>query len=98
VQLITEEEVFIVVSDKPLFVNLYSGVRLNFKGKSAGCYDLWKHTAYSQCNNPVRYICTSGHSTLRSIQLQEKIHDDQVKVLQKAKLHLRGRCAISWRI
>ena len=33
-QLIAEEEVFIVVSDKPLFVNLYSGVRLNFKDKS----------------------------------------------------------------
>jgi len=23
------------------------GVKLNFKGKSAGCYDLWKHTTYS---------------------------------------------------
>jgi len=30
--------------------------------------------------------------------LQEKIHDDQVTVLQKVKLHLRGRRAISWRI
>jgi len=48
------------------------GVKLNFKGKSAGCYDLWKHTTYSWCNNPVRYNCTSSHSILRSIQLLKR--------------------------
>jgi len=47
--------------------------KVQFQRKvSAGCYDLWKHTTYSRCNNPVRYITTSSHSTLRSIQLQER--------------------------
>jgi len=32
---------------------------------SAGCYDMRKHTTYSWCNSPVRYICTGVYSTLR---------------------------------
>ena len=87
-----------IVSDKPLFVKLCSGVRVNFKGKSPLAAMTCESTQPTRCNSPVRYICTSGHSTLRSIQLQEKIHDDQVTVLQKVKLHLRGRRAIWWRI
>jgi len=31
------------------------------------------------------------------MQLREKIHDDHVTVLQKVKLRLQGRRAISWR-
>jgi len=83
-----------------MLVTTTLGAKLNYKGKSplVATTCEWKHTTYTQCNNPVRYICTSGHSNLRSIQLQERIHNDHVTGLQKVKLHLRGRRAIPWRI
>jgi len=84
--------------DKPLFVNLFRCKAQLQRYVSVGCYDLRKHKAYSQCNNPLRYIWISSRSTLCNIQLQKKIHDDQVTALQKVKLHLRRRRAISWRI
>jgi len=57
------------VREKSLFVNLYSGLRLNFKDKSPVAAMTW-----------------------------EKIHDNQVTVLQEVKLHLQGRRTTWWRI
>ena len=76
------------------------GVKLNFKGKSPPAAMTFESTqpTLDATTQSVRYNCTSSHSTLRSIQLQERIHYDHVTVLQKVKLHLRGCRAISWRI
>jgi len=68
---------------------------------SAGRYDLRKHTAYSQYNSPVRYICTRVHST----RVRSKLRGDNwekrstmIRVAEGHKLHSQEHRVISWHV